>query len=78
MMPAVRMARLLRPWTVGARCVAVRSIFYAVHDLNVAISSVGTVERVDASSVLGIRWDEHADLVAATSPELVDPVEWQS
>lgn len=71
--PMARFNRLLRVWAVGERCTAVVSIFYAVHDLEIRVSALGTVERVEASRVLGIRWDDHRDVVASTSPDNVNP-----
>lgn len=69
---AARINRLLRKWTVGERAIAVMPIFYAVHDLEVPVSTVGVVEQLGDSAVLHIRWESRPEIAVATSPDCVD------
>jgi hypothetical protein len=69
------LARLLRVWVPGARCVAAMDIVYGASDLEVEKGAKGTVMRVLVSRVLLIRWDKSTRAeVIATSPGAVDPL----
>lgn len=70
---SARVERLCRKWTAGERAIAVVAIAYFVPEqLDVAMSSTGTIEAISPAGVLLIRWDGVASL-APTSPDCVNP-----
>ncbi len=71
--PSPWLARLMRRWTVGERCVAVMDIYYAIFEITIEAGTEGTVKAITRAGVVVVEWPRWKDDFA-TSPDVLDPI----